>query len=212
MSFIGLTNYKKSSERLNNKHLKEFYKNKNLVDIKIQQLLKSGADHVYISTDDNNVKNSDKITYIGRDEKFCNNTNQFSYVLKEIYESCPVDDNQDVIYTFTCCPLFSRYSEMYKKYLETKTNQIAVHPSTHYYLDTRKRPINFNFGLWHSYSQQLDPVYMFPYAGTVCKMKDLREVSYMIPQNFEYFPVSQFEAIDIDTDEEFRMAQRLYKE
>lgn len=212
MSFIGLTNYKKSSERLNNKHLKKFYKNKNLVDIKIQQLLKSGADHVYISTDDNSVKNSDKVTYIGRDEKFCNNVKQFSYVLKEIYESCPVDDNQDVIYTFTCCPLFSRYSEMYKKYLVTKTNQIAVHPSTHYYLDTRKRPINFNFGLWHSYSQELDPVYMFPYAGTVCKMKDLREVSYMIPQNFEYFPVSQFEAIDIDTDEEFRMAQRLYKE
>ena len=43
-------------------------------------------------------------------------------------------------------------------------------------------------------------------------MKELREVSYMIPQNFEYFPVSQFEAIDIDTDEEFRMAQRIYKE
>ena len=79
-------------------------------------------------------------------------------------------------------------------------------------MDTRKRPINFNFGLWHSYSQGLDPVLMFPYAGTVCKMKDLREVSYMIPQNFEYFPVSQFEAIDIDTDEEFTMAQRLYKE
>ena len=51
---------------------------------------------------------------------------------------------------------------------------------------------------------------MFPYAGTVCKMKDLREVSYMIPREFEYFHLNQFEAIDIDTKEEFEMAQRLY--
>ena len=51
---------------------------------------------------------------------------------------------------------------------------------------------------------------MFPYAGTVCKMKDLREAKYMIPMEFEYFNMNQFEAIDIDELEEFELAQALY--
>jgi CMP-N-acetylneuraminic acid synthetase len=51
---------------------------------------------------------------------------------------------------------------------------------------------------------------MFPYAGTVCKMRDLREANYMIPLEFEYFNMNQFEAIDIDEQEEFELAQVLY--
>ena len=211
MGFIGLTNYKNSSERLPDKHHKKFYNNKSLVEIKIDQLLNAGAEHIYISTDDTNVKNSKDVTYINRDEKFCNNIRDFSDVLKEIFNTCPIKDEQDVIFTFTCCPLFNRYDEMYEEYLKSNKNQIAVYPSSHYFLDVKKRPINFNFGLWHSYSQGLDPIYMFPYAGTACKMADLRKVNYMIPQRFNYFPLNQFESIDIDTKEEFEMAQWLYK-
>lgn len=211
MGFIGLTNYKKSSERLKDKHHKKFFNNKSLVEIKIDQLLNAGAEHVYISTDDENVKNSDKVTFLGRDKEFCNNVTNFSDVLKEIFNSYPVKDDEDVIFTFTCCPMFNRYNDMYENFLKNKSNQIAVYPSSHYFLDIKKRPINFNFGLWHSYSQGLDPIYMFPYAGTTCKMRDLRTVNYMIPQKFEYFPLNQFESIDIDTKEEFEMAQWLYK-
>ena len=211
MGFIGLTNYKKSSERLEDKHHKKFINNKSLVEIKIDQLINAGAEHVYISTDDKEVKNTDKITFLDRNKKFCNNVTNFSDVLKEIFNSYPVNDDKDIIFTFTCCPLFNQYKEMYDKYLKSKSNQIAVYPSAHYFLDIKKRPINFNFGLWHSYSQGLDPVYMFPYAGTTCKLGDLRKVNYMIPQEFEYFKLNQFESIDIDTKEEFEMAQWLYK-
>ena len=211
MGFVGLTNYKKSSERLPNKHHKEFYNGKTLVDIKIQQLLDSGAEHVFVSTDDTNVTNTENVTFVNRESKYCNNITEFSYVLEEIYNTVPIKNNQDVIYTFTCCPLFGRYNEMYNCYKNTGKNQIAVHPSTHYFLDVNKRPINFNFGLWHPYSQGIDPVYMFPYAGTVCKMQDLRKVNYMIPQEYEYFELNQFESIDIDTEDEFSMAQKLYQ-
>ena len=211
MGFIGLTNYKKSSERLPNKHHKDFIDGKSLVDLKIEQLLQSGAEHVYVSTDDTNFTKKDNVTYVNRDLKFCNNITEFSYVLKEIYNTVPIDNEQDVIFTFTCCPLFERYKEMYTCYKSSGKNQIAVHPSSHYFLDVNKRPINFNFGLWHPYSQSIDPVYMFPYAGTVCKMEDLRKVNYMIPQEFDYFTLNQFEAIDIDTHEEFEMAKHIYE-
>ena len=101
MGFVGLTNYKKSSERLPNKHHKEFYNGKTLVDIKIQQLLDSGAEHVFVSTDDTNVTNTENVTFVNRESKYCNNITEFSYVLEEIYNTVPIKNNQDVIYTFT---------------------------------------------------------------------------------------------------------------
>lgn len=211
MGFVGVTNYKVISERLPGKHHIDFYQGESLVDIKIRQLLENGADHVYVNTNDRDVSNQDRVTFIQRDEKYCNNTMHFSHVLREIFHNVPVDDKQDVIYTFTCCPLFNRYQEMYQQYLTTEKNHIAVNSQTHYYLDVNKRPINFTFGMWHPYSQNIDPVYMFPYAGTVCQIGALREVNYMIPMEFEYFPLNQIEAIDIDTPEEFELAQTLYK-
>jgi CMP-N-acetylneuraminic acid synthetase len=42
-------------------------------------------------------------------------------------------------------------------------------------------------------------------------MQDLREAKYMIPLEFEYFTMNQFEAIDIDVREEFELAQTLYR-
>jgi len=210
MGFVGVTNYKKSSERLPGKHHMEFYDGKSLVDVKLEQLFAAGAEHVYISTDDTEVSNTENVTYVQRDSEYCNNVTRFTYVLEQIYNGVPVEDDQDVIYTFVCCPLFKRYDELYNVYKNTGKNHIAVHNSSHYYLDVNKRPINFTFGLWHPYSQGIDPVYMFPYAGTVCKMKDLREAKYMIPMEFEYFNMNQFEAIDIDELEEFELAQALY--
>ena len=212
MSFIGITHYKKTSERLPGKHHKDFYNGYTLVDIKLQQLFKSGAEHVYVSTDDPDVENTDNVTFIQRDSNYCNNVTRFGYVLERIYNDVPIDDNETVVYTLTCCPLFHRYNEMFEVYNRTGNNQIAVHPSTHYYLDVNKRPINFNFGLWMTYSQGIDPVYLFPYAGTMCKMADLREAKYCIPLEFDYFNLSQFEAIDIDTQEEFETARILFNE
>ena len=211
MGCIGVIKYKTVSERFPGKHTQIFANNKNLVEIKIDQLLKSGIEHIYVSTDDENVHNTENVTYIKRDKRFCNNTTKLSIVLKEVYGSIPVDGDQDVIYTLSCCPLFSRYDEMYNEYLKSNTNQIAVHASTHYYLDVNKRPINFNFGMWHSYSQGIDPIFLYPYAGTVCKMKDLLEVNYHFPVTFDYFTINQFEAIDIDYEEEFKIAQEIYK-
>jgi CMP-N-acetylneuraminic acid synthetase len=210
MGFVGVTNYKKTSDRLPHKHHREFYDGKTLVDVKLEQLFAAGAEHVYISTNDTEVSNTENVTYVYREEEYCNNVTRFSKVLHEIYNGVPVDNEQDIVYTFVCCPLFKRYQEMYQVYTSTGRNQIAVHASTHYYLDVNKRPVNFNFGMWHPYSQGIDPVYMFPYAGTVCKMKDLRQVDYMIPLEFDYFKLDQFECIDIDIQEEFDMAKLLY--
>ena len=81
MGCIGIIKYKTVSERFPGKHTKIFANNKNLVEIKIDQLLKSGVEHIYISTDDENVCNTENVTYIKRDKRFCNNTSKLSIVL-----------------------------------------------------------------------------------------------------------------------------------
>ena len=210
MGFVGVTNYKKDSERLPGKHHLEFFDGKSLVELKLEQLFSAGASHVYVSTDDPHVRDTDKVTYVTREPEYCNNVTRFTFVLEEIFNSIPISDEQNVIYTFVCCPLFNRYKELYQAFESSGKNHIAVHNSYHYYLDVNKRPINFTFGLWHPYSQGIDPVYMFPYAGTACKMGDLRQARYMIPMEFEYFTMNQFEAIDIDNLQEFELAQQLY--
>lgn len=211
MGFIAVTHYKKTSERFPGKHHTEFADGKTLVDIKIEQYLAAGAEHVYISTDDPNVKNTEHVTYIKRDSSFCNNKIEFSYVLEEVYNSVPVSDEQHVIYSLVCCPLFNRYAELYETYKTTGRNQLAVQPSVHYWLGANKKPVNFQFGLWMSYSQSIDPIYLYPYAGTATTMGELRKVKFMIPQQYDYFHINQFESVDIDTREDFEFAQKLYE-
>ena len=212
MSFVGITNYKMHSTRCPGKHHKEFYKGKSLVDIKINQLLRSGAEHVFVSTNDPNVKNTDHVTYVPREEKFCDETSvSFAETMAEIYRTVPIDDDQLAVFTFTMCPLFDRYDQMYNSYLQSNMNQLAVYPAKHYYLDVRKRGVNFMFGYWHPYSQGIDPVYQLPYCGLMAKMSDLRECGYTITRDFDYFEIETFENFDIDTEDEFQVAQMIYQ-
>ena len=70
MGFIGVTNYKKVSERLPNKHRIEFSDGKTLVEIKLEQLFAAGAEHVYVSTDDTEVENTEFVTYLKRSSEY----------------------------------------------------------------------------------------------------------------------------------------------
>jgi len=211
MSFIGVTNYKLNSTRCPNKHHKDFYKGKSLVQIKIDQLQKSGVDHIYISTDDTNVINTENITYIQRHEKFCNELiTPFNEAVQEIYNSIPITDDVNTIFTFTMSPLFARYDDMYKQYQFSGQNQLAVYPSKHFYMDVRKRGVNFTPGPWIQNSQDLDPMYQMPFCGVLATMGDLRKAGYPIPIKFDYFEIKTFETLDIDTQEEFEVGQLLY--
>ena len=212
MSFIGITNYKTPSIRCPNKHHKEFYNGKNLVDIKIEQLQASKVDHIYISTNDTDVTNTDNITYINREQRYCDESLMpFSEVTQQIFNSIPVDDHINAVFTFTMCPLFARYDEMYDQFKRSGKNQLAVYPSRHFYMDRKKLGVNFMFGPWQAYSQDIDPLYQSPACGALSTMGDHRKAGYHIPINFEYFEIETYENLDIDTEEEFEVGQMLYK-
>lgn len=212
MGFIAVSHYKMKSSRCPNKHHMDFYEGKTLVNIKIEQLLRSGCDHVYISTDDTSTKNTDHVTFIHREDYFCDESKStWTEVTKEVFNSVPVPDDTITIYTYTMCPLFDRYDELFRKFEVSGKNQLAVYPSRHYYLDVRKRPINFMPGLWHTYSQGIDPVYQIPFCGSIAPMGDHRFACYNFPVQFEYFEIETMENLDIDTKEEFELGQMMYK-
>lgn len=212
MSLVCITLYKVPSTRCPNKHHKNFYNNKTLVQIKIEQLLNAGVNHIYISTNDSNVKNTKNVTYIQREEKFCNETETtFLEVVNEILNSVPISNDTDVLWTLLMNPLFARYDEMYKRYQTTNRNQFAVYPSKHFYLNKNKVGMNFMFGHWQSYSQGIEPMYQMPNCGTIAKLKDFKETGYFVPANYDFFEIETFENMDIDTEEEFEVAQLLYE-
>lgn len=218
MSWVAMTMYKMQSSRCPRKHHREFYNGKNLVDIKIQQFLNCGAEHVYVSTNDPDVKNTDHVTYIHREEHLCDDSyegvmaNPWPVVMKHIYYTLPVSDDTIINYSNTMVPLFDRYDEMYQRYLDTGNNQLVVYPHKHFYMNHDKIGINFMPGHYHARSQELNPIYQVPWGGVLSSLKDVKAVDgYPIPRDFDYFPVTLTEHIDIDTEEEFELAQLLYE-
>lgn len=200
------------SNRCPNKHKLEFYNGKTLVDLKLEQMLDSGCDHVYVSTDDHNAVSTDNVTYLQRPNELCDESVSSWYqVLSYIYNEIPISNDEIALFTTTMCPLFSRYDEMYDEYKKTKVAQLAVHPSKHYYMNNDKNGANFSFGQWHGYSQGLKPMYQISTSGVVAPIGELRETGYSFPLQFEYFPMAVSENLDIDTEEEFEMAQVLYQ-
>mgnify|MGYP003142898027 CR=1 FL=1 len=219
MSWVAMTMYKMHSSRCPRKNHREFYDGKSLVDIKIEQFLNCGAEHVYVSTNDPDVEDTDRVTYIQRPEHLCDDSyegvmaNPWPVVMKHIYHSLPVSDDTVIIYSNVVVPLFHRYDEMYERYLETGNNQLVVHPVKHHCLNHDKLGVNFMAGHYHARSQELHPVYQVPWGGTLATLKDIKAVDgYPIPRDFEYFPVSMTEHIDIDTEEEYELCQAIYKQ
>lgn len=211
MSFIGLTLYKVPSTRCPYKHHAEFAYGKTLVEIKIEQLLRGGADHVYVSTNDTNVKKHDKVTFLDRPNVFCDEKySSWSNTLQHIYDSIPLPNNQLIMFTTTMVPLFARYNEMLELYKKTDTPLVTVHPSKHYYMTDDKMGANFSFGHWHSYSQAMKPMYQLAY-GTMAPIGKLRETGYTFPKIFDYFELDSMECLDIDTKDEFELGQIMYK-
>ena len=211
MSFVAVTLYKVPSTRCPYKHHAEFADGKTLVDIKIAQLLQSGAEHVYVSTNDKQIKNSERVTYIQRPDKFCDEkTITWVETLSHVFNSVAISDEKLIVFSLTTIPLFSRYKEMLEEYKKTMVSLVAVHPSKHYYMTHDKRGANFSFGHWHTYSQAMHPMYQLCYA-TLSPIGKLRETGYTFPKVFDYFELDFMESLDIDTEEEFKLGQIMYE-
>lgn len=205
---------KRNSTRVPDKNWRPFYKNKSLVEVKIEQVLKCIApEDVYLSCD-----NADSqllaynygIHFVLRSPHLASDDTPWPDAFKGIIEECPIDEHEDVAWVEVINPLFSDFSTLFAKWEQVKNTHdslILSAPVTKFLLRKSGAPVNFMPGKWHAMSQNLEPLYAWD-SVSIMNKRDMLYFSYPIGRNPFLFATS--DAMDIDTPDEFELAQLLY--
>jgi N-acylneuraminate cytidylyltransferase len=207
---------KATSRRVPEKNWRPFYKNKSLVDIKIEQVLRAfePAD-IFLSCEDfskKEVADNYGINFILREPSLAIENipwpQSFTGMIKEI----PVNEDEDIFWVEAVNPLFADFISLKSVWLEQKGDHdslILAAPIKKFIFDAKGHPANFLYGPWHTYSQDLIPYYTW---DSVCVMskKRMLEFGYPIGRN-PYFYTFEEPSVDIDTLDEFKIAQLVYE-
>ena len=119
------------------------------------------------------------------------------------------------MWVHTTTPLFNFYKEALEKYLNLNKNifnsLVAVEKSKEFLIDEKGRPINYMFGVWHKYSQDLPELFKITGALFINKLSEIKKNRYVIGTNPYLFEVPSKYCLDIDNEWQFELAQIIYK-
>ena len=221
MKVVAVIPVKEKSERVESKNFTEFVDGISLFELKLQHLVNSKAfDEIYVSTNSPRAKEIsakyNNIKIIDRDDYFCNNITSWSDVIHEVALSIPEEDDTTIAWCHTTSPLFSRYAECVDRYKSVIHNNeynglMTVSNLMEFIVSDKARPVNYHWGVWHEYSQNLDKLYAITGALFIANKSEMVKNRYVASTKPYLFEVNDFEAIDIDTMYDFKMAQLMYK-
>ena len=219
MKTVAVIPVKFKSERVPLKNFRNFYKNKSLLDILLDKLLKiKKIEKIFISTDNKKISlksynKNKRIEVLIRDKKLCNNKTPWSDVIYNVVDQLPVKDNVNVMWCHTTTPLFDDYNEALEIFLKNKTfnGLVAVSKIKEFLIGQNKIPINYSWGNWHKYSQHMPDIYAVSGALFICKKKEFIKNRYVISTNPYFFESSSFSSLDIDNLYEFELARILFQ-
>ena len=218
MRVVAVVPVKSVSERVSSKNFREFFEGKSLFDLLLGKLLNSTEiDEIYISSNEVSIK--DKVEalgckYIQRDEKFCNNKTPWSDVIANIAASIPESSETSIAWCHTTSPLFDEHDAAIKSYKASASKDlydglITVSELSEFVVSENRKPMNYSWGPWHTYSQHLEKMYTITYALFIATKEEMVKNRYVISKKPEFYVVSPFQAIDVDTDYDFKLAQLL---
>ena len=123
-----------------------------------------------------------------------------------------IPGNPIVIWALATSPLFNRYTNAVEDFLAHKENDslVAVLPKKSFFINKFGKGINYNPGCWHPYSQELETYYEVTGACYIGRKSDMLKWRYWFGIKPYLFEVSETEAIDVDTLEQFKFAQKLH--
>lgn len=219
MKTVALIPAKGHSSRVPQKNFRPFDQGRSLLDIKIEQCMASGAfDKVYVSSDDEQVRQHAEragATFVLRDAHLCLDSTPWYEVLSGVLDSLPEAEDTWVAWCPVTSPLFRRYAELLeslRQKMAEGVNSIAtLTPLKHYYMDDRYLPINHQWGPWAAYSQRLPFIYQLNMACNVAQKKEMKLCGFHVGSRPTYFHTETWEGLDIDTMEEFELAQWYFK-
>ena len=205
---------KRSSTRVPDKNFRPFANGRSLMDIMVEKYLRlDNADQIYVSSEDPWVEefcDRHGVNYLPRPEHLTANSYPYQSVVNQVSRQLPDDD--EVMWCHATDPFFDDHAavkEMWADRIEGTDSVVVVYPMKDYLLDEKFNPLGFGFGPWHRPSQELPTFYLF---GLTCSIMT-RHVATSIgvvgahPQWF----LAGNQTIDIDTQDEFNLAARLYE-
>ena len=216
---VALIPVKEKSERVPDKNFRKFTNDGiSLLDLTLQKLSKiPNLDHIYISTDRQkiNIPNNKNISILKRDKKYCNNVTPWSDVIFNVVSSIPEDEDTIIMWAHTTTPLFDFYSQALDKFInldkEIFNSLVAVEKSQEFLVDNKGRPINYMYGVWHKYSQDLPELFKITGALFINKLSEMKKNRYVIGSNPYLFEVPPKYCLDIDNQWQFELAQIMYQ-
>jgi CMP-N-acetylneuraminic acid synthetase len=209
---------KTSSSRVKNKNWREFAFGKSLVDITLDKILDYGADkkNIFISCEDISKEQYCKnrgVNFLLRDKRQCDNDFSVQTLLRNICDQ--VKDDKDIAYSQVCDPFFDDYKNCLDLWDEVKQkghdSLVVCHAHKMYLMDSESRPIGWSFGSHHTKSQDLPIFRTMPFTLSALTRDSVKQSGYHVGSN-PYWYESSRRNIDIDTEEDFRLAQIIYTE
>jgi CMP-N-acetylneuraminic acid synthetase len=217
-----------NSSRVLDKNWREFHKGKCLVEIKIGQLIDAGLNpsDIHVFCEDQSKRDSVEITGATFELRDIANTRDdmhWSDVVTNLVSSIDADDDESIAWTGATSPLFDgddnrKVIDSWNK-IQSRNNLagqkrydciITVKRLKEFVLDGKGRPVNYNFGRWHEWSQDLPQWYILESPIHIMKKKDYLKYNYFIGKEPYLYEVS-LPSIDIDEIDEFLEAQELYR-
>jgi CMP-N-acetylneuraminic acid synthetase len=220
MRIVAVIPVKSRSERVPSKNFREFSNNKSLLELLLQKLIATDRiDAIYVSTNEDSIRQSiiDKgCVYVPRADEYCNNETSWSEVITHVVSSLPEDDEVTVMWCHTTSPLFARYSEAIDKFIEVSSmgshnGLVTVSRMTDFIVTERGRPLNYSWGVWHPYSQNLDLLYSITGALFIAKKQEMVRNRYVVSREPFLFETSAYESIDVDTQFDFELSRIMYE-
>lgn len=220
MRKVAVIPVKEKSDRVDNKNFKIFADNCSLLELKIKQLLAANCfDAIYISSNSDKAKSlaiEYQVQYIERSDSYCNNIISWSDVIHYVISSLPEESDTVIAWCHTTSPLFSGFTEAMQKFMDLiKGNSefdslTTVTPFSEFLLNEKSRPYNYNWGIWHDYSQNLEKLYKLTGALFIALKSEMIKNRYVMSKKPYLYLTSPIEAIDIDTTYDLKLAQLIY--
>ena len=203
-----------ASTRVRNKNFRPFCSGKSLLEIKLEQLISAGIlpQNIYVSTDTSQISiiaDKYKINVIDRNINLLGNNILQSNLFKHFFNNTP--DSKYVMWVQVTDPLFSNFELFVNRLIKDKiikqTLVLATKLKKHAFFNGM--PLNFQFGDWHSVSQNLTPLIIPRWSVFLHMRSELEKIMYHFGIKNEFI-LTNDPYIDIDTLKDFKLAQAVY--
>ena len=120
-----------------------------------------------------------KCEFFLRKSKFSNNVTSWSDVIIQVLKDIKFNDGDIISWCHVTSPLFFDYKKVLKKFIKNEDKYdsiVAVNKFKGFLLNHAYLPVNYSWGKWHQYSQNLPSYYAVNGALFILRLKTANNI------------------------------------